>query len=39
VFKLTNIRLGWNDDAVEVMLERRGCEGTRLAAEPVAERA
>ena len=39
MFKLTNIRLGWNGDAVKARLARRGREGARLAAEYVAERA
>lgn len=39
MFKLTEIRLRWNGDAVKAGLERRGREGARLAAEYVAERA
>ena len=39
MFKLTDLRLHWNDDAVKTGLERRAREGARLAAGYVAKRA
>lgn len=39
MFKLMDLRLRWDGDAVGAGLERRGREAARLAAEYVAERA